>query len=384
MFTSGALQRVLSVIDVGPWESSSLFIKALNKGDDARDHGIKVPGGAYALFPTLAGIGKDDPAVEITTEWNDRGSWLPEQSTYWQSGQYLERRLTVPNRSELNQDVPRLLLVARAKTTGFYRCLIVLAGSPLWPDLLSLLRIDAFDEGAVRILDINSAGEDSSSFGELLDRLRAVNKLGWIPTVRSGDSGVGMTLEASLGIVPNASTGPDFMGIEIKSHRTAANSKKVTLFAKTPNWDPGGRVKLLDKHGYLDDNGRWSLYHSIYGHRQSSSGWQLRVDEGEGLLYVDRNGSPVVNWNLATLEQRLKEKHTETAFVSAETRGKGKDEADYRYRLSRYPSRIKPARLVERFGRASDRLPSERAERKHAEDITVRNDRNLGVPVLQH
>jgi hypothetical protein len=35
----------------------------------------------------------------------------------------------------------------------------------------------------------------------------------------------------------------------------------------------------------------------------------------------------VVNWDLTTLEQRLKEKHTEAAFVSAKTRGKGKEEA---------------------------------------------------------
>jgi len=47
-------------------------------------------------------------------------------------------------------------------------------------------------------------------------------------------------------VSPNASTGPDFMGIKLKAHRGAASSKKVTLFAKTPDSDPGGTLKLLD------------------------------------------------------------------------------------------------------------------------------------------
>lgn len=327
MVKSGALQRVLSVIDVGPWESSSLFIKALSKNDDSGRHGVLIPREAYPLFPSLAGIDEQNPSVDVTTEWNDTGTWVSKASAYRQYDRYPERRLTSLNPSELNRDVPRLMIVATGATPGVYRCVVAMEGSAAWTDLLSLLRVKEFDSGATRILDVQSAGTETSSFDQLLVRLRAINKLGWIPTVRSGDTGVGMTLEASLGLAPNVKSGPDFKGIEIKSLRTAANSKKVTLFAKTPNWEPGGRVKLLDDHGYLDDNGRWSLYHSIYGHRQSSAGWQLRVDDDEGLLYVDRNGTPVVNWDLATLEQRLKEKHTEAAFVSAQTRGKGKDEA---------------------------------------------------------
>jgi hypothetical protein len=92
----------------------------------------------------------------------------------------------------------------------------------------------------------------------------------------------------------------------------------VTLFAKTPEWRPiGSEQALLDRHGYFDANGRWSLYTSIYAHRPNPQGWRLEFDYPRTRLIAERNYEPQVSWRLEVLAARLKEKHTETAFVVA-------------------------------------------------------------------
>jgi hypothetical protein len=53
--------------------------------------------------------------------------------------------------------------------------------------------------------------------GELIERLRAIAGRGFMPTLRVGDTGVGMTLETALGIAANSNKAPDYKGIELKA-----------------------------------------------------------------------------------------------------------------------------------------------------------------------
>ncbi len=60
--------------------------------------------------------------------------------------------------------------------------------------------------------------------------------MGFIRTMRTGDTGIGYTCESLLGIQANNATTPDFKGIEIKTKRDNRQSNRTTLFSKTPDW----------------------------------------------------------------------------------------------------------------------------------------------------
>ena len=61
--------------------------------------------------------------------------------------------------------------------------------------------------------------EKQSIARELYTKIKDIHNKGFIPTVVSGDTGVGMTLEHELGIPPNSQAKPDYKGIELKATR---------------------------------------------------------------------------------------------------------------------------------------------------------------------
>lgn len=69
---------------------------------------------------------------------------------------------------------------------------------------------------------------------ELLELLRALSRAGPMKSVGAGDTSIGRTLEAALGIPMNSKRTPDFKGIEIKSARQRKNRHQ--LFAQVPDW----------------------------------------------------------------------------------------------------------------------------------------------------
>ena len=65
------------------------------------------------------------------------------------------------------------------------------------------------------------------------EHLREIHSKGFLPTVTRGDTGVGMTLEAHLGLPPNCNRAPDYKGIELKASRmnqTFRTPNRVNLF----------------------------------------------------------------------------------------------------------------------------------------------------------
>jgi len=169
---------------------------------------------------------------------------------------------------------------------------------------------------------------------DLLSKLKLVSAQGYIPTVTSGDTGVGMTLEAQIGIKPNASKSPDYNGIELKASRKRSGSSKnrVNLFAQVPDWSIS-RLKssreILDAYGYNRD-GEFRLYCTLDSKGPNSQGLFLSVDYDRDVLN-ELHGSTanvvdVVKWRIGLLRDRLFEKHPETFWVSADVRGAGSSE----------------------------------------------------------
>lgn len=187
---------------------------------------------------------------------------------------------------------------------------------------------------------------------ELLSKLTEVSKRGFIPNMRPGDTGVGYTLETLLGIEANSSKKPDFKGIEIKTGRYRSGSgRQAALFSQVPDWKKSalkGSSQVLEARGkYSIKKERRQLFHEMSCVKPNSYHMQLEISENLSELhqiYVPpdgANGKCVdVLWMMAKLEARLKEKHRETMWVSAETQGK-RDSEEFWYR------RVKHSRGVD-------------------------------------
>ncbi len=194
--------------------------------------------------------------------------------------------------------------------------------------------VESLSEGFIRELLQQFVNDENAIAMELLDTIQKIHNQGFLPSITTGDPGVGDTLENALGISRNPSKLPDYKGIELKASRmkTDRNSKtsnRVNLFTQVPDWENSkgmNRVKLLDEYGYWkeakDGTQRFDLNCTLKAHIPNPQGLYLEVDVERDLLinYYSKNdviARYVAQWNFMLLKQRLLEKHHETFWVKA-------------------------------------------------------------------
>ncbi len=154
---------------------------------------------------------------------------------------------------------------------------------------------------------------------ELLGKLKELAK-STFPALRTGDTAIGFTLEAMLGIPANSSKLPDYKGIELKAGR--GNKTRTTLFAQVANWDisPCKRsAEILNKYGY-ERGEDFKLYCTITTQRENPQGLSFIYDQAKDQLQEWYNKTDLVAvWPGELLRKRLKEKHEETFWVEAKS-----------------------------------------------------------------
>lgn len=184
---------------------------------------------------------------------------------------------------------------------------------------------------------VDSVDHGDAATSELLGLLREISSKGYLRTLRPGDTGIGYTLETMLGIAANSRQTPDYKGIELKAKRSRIGSdrNRSTLFSKVPNWKlspVGSALALLDARGYLDGDGRLSLYHTLSAKGPNSLGLALDIDAENYWLrqvYHDPDNSRVIHdvtWEIPKLKSDLAAKHRQTFWVRAMSRGAGENE----------------------------------------------------------
>ena len=62
------------------------------------------------------------------------------------------------------------------------------------------------------------------NYNEFVQRMKQIKEMGFVESNRSGDTGIGKTLEDLLGIAENNIAGPDFDIYELKSGRKDSSS----------------------------------------------------------------------------------------------------------------------------------------------------------------
>jgi len=179
-------------------------------------------------------------------------------------------------------------------------------------------------------------GREGNPRGELLSRLRMIHQEGWHVSCRlnaagqvmayQAQNGGGYTLEALLGIKPNALAAPDFMGWEVKAY----GSGKVTLM--TPEPDTGyygehGVEAFVRKYG-RDAGGDVLYFTGMHraGQICNASGQKLMlrgfdplkakiIDVSGGIELVDRKGNVSAAWSFQGLIEHWGRKHAAAAYV---------------------------------------------------------------------
>jgi hypothetical protein len=206
--------------------------------------------------------------------------------------------------------------------------------------------------GDVRTGGATTEGLLSREALELLALLKSVAARGFVPTMRPGDTGVGYTLESLLGIKCNSSKAPDYKGIEIKAGRKGSHDKgRTTILSQVPDWSisrlKGSTAILRERGRFNEKKGRNQLFHEMCASTCNSYGLVLEVQGSDFLHQSWTDGTQVVRdatWKFEKLFSRLAEKHGQTFWVKADTRGSGATE-QFHYVTARYTSGVSEARL---------------------------------------
>jgi len=99
--------------------------------------------------------------------------------------------------------------------------------------------------------------ENFMDITQLKDKLSEIKQMEYVVSQRKGNTGIGYTLETLLGLKENNLKTPDFDRTEIPEK---GGSNRVTMFTFNRGVWKIKQKELIEKYGYVDTNGRPSLY----------------------------------------------------------------------------------------------------------------------------
>ncbi len=183
--------------------------------------------------------------------------------------------------------------------------------------------------------------------GELISRLRTIHEKGWIEAKRlvkggkyvecNGTNCGGLTLEAELGVEENGVAEPDFLGWEIKQHKTTNYLRHGTgpITLLTPEPDGGSYVdgveEFVEKYGEHTGRDNISYFQGIHYAGTAHPGTHMRIEvtgfnKDSGKI-TDANGCVVLlsakeevaaSWSFRKILTHWCRKHNKAAYVPAE------------------------------------------------------------------
>lgn len=155
---------------------------------------------------------------------------------------------------------------------------------------------------------------------KLIRKLKKIKALGFVPTHRANDTGIGKTLEDLLGIKENNLRLPDVGVIELKAKRLDSGSM-LTLATKSPMPKGANRV-LFENYKYVDKEGHFNLHSTVYGSRFNPQG--LKIIPTDTMLKLENKNGIDVYWPITTFDEVLKSKSNQILLVFADTKGERK------------------------------------------------------------
>jgi hypothetical protein len=312
---------------------------------------------ATILVPTETGLVKSimDATYEVREYF--KSSEFHDYSTQQQGRDYKVLRkaiIHVPGdfiettvslyRPETKQGDPRIWIsgLKQQARAGNVLALIVI------DDVLHVLNMSTdgyrcFTNPSEKLRYLLSSQQQSLPFQELLSNLRSLAAEGWHTTDIHADTGVGMRIEALLGIKANSRKDPDFKGIEIKSSRRIRSSERVTLFSKTPDWklskfhggvtarelvmEVGSDVMSDEEIHHIQGDivgesvgySKLRQYYATVYPNPNPQGVFSKLGNRDGIFtfetFVESSGCLLNCWKVDSLQSALAKKHKETVFI---------------------------------------------------------------------
>lgn len=176
-------------------------------------------------------------------------------------------------------------------------------------------------------------------YAEFLVCIRKVKEMGYVPSHRISDTGVGKTIEDLLGLKENNIAGPDFTKHELKSGRKNTSSM-LTLFTKAPKPRCVNTV-LRETYGYpveedeihIDSrqmtltgqfakkfkfSGDPELHSTFDALKPNNLGFKLGV--GSERVILENTKGIEAYWDRTVLKEAFEKKYHRLAYVLAENK----------------------------------------------------------------
>ena len=158
---------------------------------------------------------------------------------------------------------------------------------------------------------------------ELQARLKQLNVEGFVPSERSGPTGIGHTLETRLGLAENNLPIPDIGGrVEVKATRANTNNL-ITLFTFNRAVWKFKNKDLVERWGYFDETrGRPALYTTVSAKEENALGLQLSVSEDANQLSMAHMPSETLlaTWDMYYIVGKFVTKFERMLFVHADSK----------------------------------------------------------------
>ncbi|MXZ02530.1 MAG: hypothetical protein F4Y88_02315 [Chloroflexi bacterium] len=158
---------------------------------------------------------------------------------------------------------------------------------------------------------------------ELRERLQRLNAEGFVPTERSGPTGIGHTLETRLGLSENNLPIPDIGGrVEVKATRSNT-SNLITLFTFNRAVWKFKNKELVERWGYFDDTrDRPALYTTVSATDTNALGLQLSVSEDGNELFMTHvpTETLLASWDMYYIVGKFVTKFERMLFVHADSK----------------------------------------------------------------
>lgn len=189
---------------------------------------------------------------------------------------------------------------------------------------------------------------------ELRSRLQQLDAEGFVPSERSGATGIGHTLESRLGLAENNLPIPDIGGrVEVKATRANTTNKLITLFTFNRAVWKFKNKDLVERWGYFDEKrDRLALYTTVSAKEMNALGFQLSVSEDTNHLYMTHMPSETLlaTWDMYYIVGKFVTKFERMLFVHADSKRDGRKEF-FHYNEAEILS--EPSSLTFRYGFAN-------------------------------
>ena len=149
---------------------------------------------------------------------------------------------------------------------------------------------------------------------EFIRKFDEIKAMGWVKSMRRGNTGIGYTLEELLGVSENNISAPDLGEIELKAHRINSTSM-ITLFTFNRKAWKMNPFEAIKKYGTPDDNGRLGMYFTMS--RTPNSVGLFLHDEDNAISIRHISGEIITEWKLDALAEQFIRKLPALIFVSS-------------------------------------------------------------------